>query len=38
MLLVMRQTIAEVLAREEVSSPSAIGRLAATADSAFLAN
>jgi hypothetical protein len=38
MLLVMRQTITEALAREEVSGPSAIGRLAAMADSAFLAN
>jgi hypothetical protein len=38
MLLVMRQTIAEALAREEVWGPTAIGHLAAPADSAFLAN
>jgi hypothetical protein len=38
MLLVMRQTNAEALAREEVSRPTAVGRLAAPADSAFPAN
>jgi hypothetical protein len=38
MLLVMRQTIAEALAREEVTSPATKAHLAAAASSAFLAN